>query len=28
LTKLHKFDIINLYKDLNQITATKKDPLN
>ena len=28
LTKLHKFAIINLYKDLNQITATKKDPLN
>jgi len=28
LTKLHKFDIINLYKDLNQITTTKKDPLN
>ena len=28
LTKLRKFDIINLYKDLNQITATKKDPLN
>lgn len=28
LTKLHKLAIINLYKDLNQITATKKDPLN